>query len=360
MSRQFSRDTEENLPTEGEKGSSRQPLLLVLLVLVAIFGYLYFFTGLIKPREEAAKEPAVQTGQVKRPMPPRKDEQAENKVSSAMPEEKKQAVAAEVNRPAGGPVPPKAAPIQQPKPAPAPAKAEPAKTAKAVPAKVAKAEPVKTAKAEAPVAKKAAAKPALSSKPKAEAKTGNKKGAVALSPAKKPAPVAVAAKKAAKVAGNKVAGAYTLRIGEYVVEDKLRAVEAKLRKAAISPVERQKIRKAEPMHRLLYGEFADHESAVVDLRKLQKIAPDAFLLKEKDKFAVYAGSYYSEGKAAIEQDRLFDKGVKLVLKKAEVGVPVTLLTAGSFSGKEEAQKAAARLKKAGISATVTNAGKKKG
>lgn len=151
-----------------------------------------------------------------------------------------------------------------------------------------------------------------------------------------------------------------MKIGEYVLEKKMRAAEAKLKKLAVTPVERHKMHKTEPMHRLYYAEFNDHESAVADLKKLHKIAPDAFLLKEGEKFVIYAGSYYSEGKAAIEQDRLFDKGVKLVLKKAEVGVPVTVLTAGSFAGKDEALKAVARLKKAGISATVINAGKKKG
>lgn len=345
MSKQFLPDSEENLPGRGEKGNSRQALLLVLLVLVAVFGYLYFFTGLIKPREEAAKAPAMQAAQVKKPMPPRKEQPAGNVEPTAKPEEKKQAAA---KPSAGEPGQAKPAPAQKQMPAPAPAKAP------------AKAEPVKTAKAAAPADRKAAAKPAPATKPKVQAKTEEKASAPAKPSVKKPAPVAVAAKPITKPAEKQVAGSYTLKIGAYVLEKNMRAAEAKLKKLAITPVERQKMHQTEPMHRLFYAEFPDHESAVADLKKLQKIAPDAFLLKESDKFVIYAGSYYSEGKAAIEQDRLFDKGVKLVLKKAEVGVPVTVLTAGSFAGKDEAQKAVARLKKAGISATVINAGKKKG
>ncbi|WP_054697704.1 hypothetical protein [Geotalea toluenoxydans] len=50
MSKQFSADSEET-ELKGSKGKS-QAQLLVLLLLVAVGGYVYFFTGLIKPREE--------------------------------------------------------------------------------------------------------------------------------------------------------------------------------------------------------------------------------------------------------------------------------------------------------------------
>ncbi len=116
----------------------------------------------------------------------------------------------------------------------------------------------------------------------------------------------------------------------------------------------------EPMHRLFYAEHSARESAAADLEQLRAKAPDAFVLKENDKFVVYAGSYFKEDRGTIEQARLFDKGIRLVIKKSKVKIPVTQLSAGNFASQKEAGTAAAKLKKIGLNATVIKAVRKTG
>ena len=74
MSKDFNPDADDQLP---EKKSSQQLLLLLLLLLILVFAYLYFFTGLIKPRgEEAPKPQPVAEAPVKKPLPPRPEAKA--------------------------------------------------------------------------------------------------------------------------------------------------------------------------------------------------------------------------------------------------------------------------------------------
>ena len=342
MSEQFLTEAEKYQPLKGENGSSRQAVLLVLLGVVAVAGYLYFFTGLIKPREQAAMEPAIQSAQVKKPMPPRIEQPSEIAASAAAkPEEKKPEAAKEEKPAAGEPVQSKPAPVQKLKPAEVPAKTE----------------TVKTAKAEAPASAKALGKDVPPAAAKVQGKDGEKPATTARTAAKKPAVAAGTARQEVKPSKKLAAGVYRLKIGEYVVDKEVKAIEAKLKKLGITPVERHKVSKLEPMHRLFYAEFENHDTALAELQKLKKTVPDAFFVKENDKFVIYAGSYYREGKAAVEQDRLYDKGVKLIMKKAEVSVPVIMLTAGSYPDKNDAQKGAARLKKTGIVATIIKTGK---
>ena len=277
-------------------------------------------------------------------MPPREAQPAATDVPAAKPEEKKPVVAEAVaEKPAvvaAGAQ--KQVPVVAEKPAQPPVKPEPLKAGKVDAAEVKK-PPVKHDV------------PAATKSPDAKVE----KTAVAIkSPEKKPVAKAANTRQQGKPAEKKMAGAYTLRIGTYLFENNLKPVEAKLKKAGISSVQRHKIQKLEPMQRLFFAEFSDHDAAVEELEKLKKNAPDAFLLDENGKFVIYAGSYYRESKAAIEQDRLFDKGIKLVMKKVQVKVPVIVLTAGSFAGREQAQKSAAALKKSGIIAQIEKTGKK--
>lgn len=124
-----------------------------------------------------------------------------------------------------------------------------------------------------------------------------------------------------------------------------------MKRAGLKPV-LHKTMKQEPMNRLFYAEYPDRESAGADLEQLKAKGADVFLIQENGKYSIYAGSYLKEGRAAMEQDRLFDKGVRLVMKKTNVKIPVTHITAGSFASQEEAKKAADRLKKNGVTVTV--------
>jgi cell division protein FtsN len=343
----FRKSSTDERTTDGEKGSSQQILLLVLVLLLAVFGYLYFFTGIIKPRVEAPAPPPP--AQVKQPIPARPD------VGGAVPGAGNAAApapdakAAAVTTPAGAPATAPSVPAAPP----APAVAQPAKPAVAQPAKPAVAQPAKPAVAQP--AKPTAAQPA---KPTA---------AQPAKPdvAKKPAPAAAAPQKAAtakpakitKAAAKPADGAYTLVVGEYVVNKSADTVQSKLKKLGIGPVVKSKAKRSEPMNRLYLASYDSHQAADAALANLKNATPDGFILPENGKYAVYAGSYFNEGKAAVEQDRLYEKGYKLVMKKTTVPVPVVRLTAGRYASKDEAGKDIARLKKQGVIAHVVKAGK---
>uniref|UniRef100_UPI0004789374 SPOR domain-containing protein n=1 Tax=Citrifermentans bremense TaxID=60035 RepID=UPI0004789374 len=227
--------------------------------------------------------------------------------------------------------------------------------------------PAATAKQAKPAAKEAkpaaAAKPATTAKeakPAAakEAKTATAaKGEKAEKAAKAEKAEKVASTKGAKPAAKAAAGAYALDINGDLAESEMGPVTAKLKKAGIAHVVKTKAQKGEPMHRLFLADFGDRSEATEQLDRLKQVAPNAFMLKENGRYAVYGGSFLREGKAAVEQDRLFDKGVKLMLQKATIPVSVVKLRAGSFADQASAKKAAASLKSAGLSATVVKVGK---
>lgn len=319
MESNFTNEPNDNNPGRGEAGGGKSRMqILVLLLIVAVFGYVYFFTGLIRPKVEPPKEQPQQGAQVKKPMPQRPAATAEEK--------EKAAKAPEAPAPKPAAVKP-AAPPQAQTPAPKP---EPAKVAKPVPAKP---EPVKAAK---PVAAKTE-----QPKPQAQAKAA--------------APVKPSSKVSAKK--EEIPGKYTLFIGEYVVEKSMNDVKARMKKAGVTPVVKKGGKKNEPMNRLFLDEFSSHEQAKAELDKLQALTKDAFILNENGKYSVYAGSYFLEGVAAREQDRLYKNGVKLVMKKTTVPVALSRITAGSFPTKEAANLAAARLKKLGLKPAVVECGK---
>jgi hypothetical protein len=342
MARIFSPETDCERKENGERGASQRVLLLVLLLLVAAGGYLYFFTGLIKPREEAAKSAPAQPATVKMPIPPRPEQPAPKEAAATKPGEKKAGEVAQgkpapppVSTPAKPAVP--AQPVQaQPKPA----------TPKAVPPQPAPPKSVAVpAKPEAVKAAKPAAQPA--GKAPVSAATVPSSAQKATKPA---APVQAAAKKGTPAAAQ--GGRYALRVGAFVAEPTVREALRKLKKAGIAPVAKTVEKKPEPMNRLFVANFSDRNDADAELAKVKKVTGDAFILRENGTFTVYAGSYFLDAKAAAEQDRLYDKGIKTLMKRTKVAVSVTKLTAGAFPSKIEAQKAAARLKRQGLTAMV--------
>lgn len=348
MARNFSPETDCERKGNGERGASQRVLLLVLLLLVAAGGYLYFFTGLIKPREEAAKTAPAQPATVKMPIPPRPEQPASKEAAATKPGEKKAAEVAQ-SKPAPPPVSTPAKPVvptqpvQQAQPKPATPKAvspqpAPPKSV-AVPAKP---EAVKAAK---PAAQPAGKAPVSTATVPSSAQKATKPAA----------PVQAAAKKGTPAAAK--GGRYALRVGAFVAGPTVREALRKLKKAGIAPVAKTVEKKPEPMNRLFVANFSDRNDADAELAKVKKVTGDAFILRENGTFAVYAGSYFLDAKAAAEQDRLYDKGIKTLMKRTKVAVSVTKLTAGAFPSKIEAQKAAARLKKQGLTAMVIKTGK---
>lgn len=363
MNNDFEQEPEGRMSKEG--GSNTRVLLLVLLLLVAVFGYLYYFTGLIKPREEAATPAPAQPAQVKQPIPPRPEEKPAP--AAAQPEAAKTAAApattAEQKPAAPAAVKPEEKKAEPAKPAQEKAKAEAPKPVKPETAqeKKAAAKPDEKKAAKASPEKGKATEPATAKKDakKAEAAPAKVKAAVkgeekkATAPAKaKTAKAAVVKDAGDKKQGEKGAGEYTLRIGEYVVVDSMAADKEKAQDAGLTPVVKQGPKKKEPMVRLYLGEFADQESARRELAKLREATVDGFVLNEGGKYRVYAGSYFVEGRAAKERDRIAAKGVKLTLRKSAVAVPTYILTAGKFSNRDDAVKMAAKLKQKGLRPVV--------
>lgn len=368
MSNNFSPDADDQMP---EKKTSQQLLLLLLLLLVCLFTYLYFFTGLIKPRGEQPTPQPVAEAPVKKPLPPRGVQKGAQPAKPGAPV----AVATTEEHKAAAP------PARSAQPA-APAK-EAAATKPAVGASGAKpAQPAAQApqaKAAKPAAAAPQAKPAQPAAPAAQAKgthpaaaPANEAKSAPASEKKAAAKPAVEAKRASKpAAGEKTAAAakkpqaparpaapaYTLEISGDLLESEMGPVMAKLKQAGITHVVKTKSHKGEPMHRLFLADFANRDEALEELERLKLAAPQAFMLKENGRYAVYAGSYLREGKATVEQDRLFEKGVKLLLKSATAPVAILKVRAGSFTDQAGADKAVKALKRAGIPAKVVKIAK---
>jgi len=391
MSNNYSPDADDQIP---EKKSSQQMLLLLLMLLIVLFGYLYFFTGLIKPRGEQPKpQPVAETTPVKSPLPPRPEaksgqpakpaaapaaktaEQAaapaahpatpaapgkpaavakEGATSKAAPSSNPSSKEVAAAKPAAGP---KAAPAVKA----APAAPKPATVASAAPA--AQVKPAKPAGSAAPAAPAKGAAPATPAKGAAPGSVPAKEAKSATANAKKPEsqsaaktaaaqkPKTVAAQKP-KTAAKPASPAYHLEVDGDLAESEVGPVLAKLKQAGIAHVVKIKTQKGEPMHRLFLADFANRDEASEELERLKLAAPNAFMLKENARYAVYAGSYLREAKAANEQSRLLAKGVQLLLRSATAPVAVFKVHAGAFADQAGAERAAKTLKKAGLSAKV--------
>jgi hypothetical protein len=354
MAKDFFPEIEEDKPANGTRGSSQQILLFVLLFLVLVFGYLYFFTNLIRQREEVAKAPPGQTAQIRQPLPPRPDQGGGKPAATAKTEEK-QPEQAKTEKPASPPALPQAKPAPpQAKPAPPQAKpAPPQAKPVAVPAQPAPAKAVKTE--EKPLHKeqaKASPAPAL---PTAPQQKGGTKPVAAVTSAPKKAPAPAAARQTAKPAVEQ--GTFTLLAGEFAVDREMKRTRAKLKKLGVTPIHGMKVEKLQIMHRLFLADFDSHYAADMELQKLQKVSSSTFILEQNGRYAVYAGSYLHKKGAAAEQKRLAGKGFKLGIKTTKVMIPVNRVTAGSFSSSEDARNEASRLEKQGIIARVIKTGK---
>lgn len=353
MAKDLFPEIEEDKPANGTRGSSQQILLFVLLFLVLVFCYLYFFTNLIRQREEVAKAPPGQTAQVRQPLPPRPDQGDGKPAATAKPGEK-QPEQAKTEKPASPPAPPQAKPVPpQVEPAPPQAKPSPPQVKPAaVPPQPAPAKAVKSE--EKPLHKEQTkASPALAQPVATQHKVGAKPVATATAPKKAPAPVA--ARQAPKPAAEQ--GAFTLQVGEFAIDKEMKNTRAKLKKLGVTPIHEQKIEKLQTMHRLFLADFDSHYAADMELQKLAKVSSSTFILEQNGRYAVYAGSYLHERGAAAERKRLAGKGFKLGMKTAKVMVPVKRVTAGSFSTSADALNEASRLKKQGITARVIKTGK---
>lgn len=312
--------------------------IIVLLILLAGFAYLYFFTSLIVPHEPPApaKAPEVVTV-VKQSMPPKPADQPATPApaDAEKPEEAK---------PAALPAPPPttATPAV---PAPVPATVKPAASA-AVPKPQAAAKPAAALpKKDAVPAQKAEPKPAKAVEPKpapAVQKAAEAKSVKAPVPAEKK-PVVI-----------KKPETYTLFAGEFSAGDEAIAAEAKLAMLGIKPVIRKEIKKSIRMNRLFYGAYTDYDVYAAELDKLRQVIKSAFGVEKNGTYSIYAGSFAARDRVEKEKKDLSAKGVTLQIQPTVLSLATVKLTAGMFSSKKEADKAAAKMKGAGLAAKVVS------
>ena len=337
MDSKFNNETTEGEAQAQPQEKGRQTgMVLLLLLLLGGFGYIYFFTGLIRPQEQPpAPQPPPQV--LKQPLPARDAAP----VDAAKPAEQK----AQATPPPIAPAAPAASavkPVQKPADAKVPAaptaKPEEKKTAPAKPA--AKPEPVKAAVAPA-VKKPELAKSAVPA-------MQPKKSAVEAKPAqsRQAEPVRKAA------AAPKKNGPWTVVAGLYVVEELLAADMTKVKNAGLTPLMTGGPKRPVAMNRLFYAEYTNKEEARQAVDKLQRAAGSGFSTQRGTKHEVYAGSYAVQSGAQAEQQRLSAAGIKVSIKKTQVPLASRKLTAGTFTDRKAADDAVKRLKAAGIASPV--------
>ncbi|MHC1696492.1 MAG: SPOR domain-containing protein [Geobacteraceae bacterium] len=373
----------------GSRGSSVKGILFLLFALAVCFGYFYFFTDVLRTQEETPGQPDVYTSEVRKPLPERL---VQSPVSSAEEAVSSPPVASSLPAaPPSGKVPtdlmvsPGEASSGQKAAKPVPVAEKPA----SAPAPVAKTDKAAAGKSKKPI-KLSATKKTVSAKPVLDSSAGRKNAATQKHPETKKSPSTGIAKAgsrptpatggvtkkpvigqksaAGKVAKIPLKGAspkknetiqqagaikpgerYTLVVGSYVLKSSMSAAKVKLEKAGLQTSVVPGKMRSEPMNRLLVAEVSSAQAAQEELAKVKKASKDAFFLKENNKYAIYAGSYFSQDRAAQEQERLRKQGFVLILKKSQAPVSTYALSTGSYASREAALKGAENLKKLGFS-----------
>ena len=334
MEFKFSKDGDKNLHAEpaGEKNNQRA-ILVLLLLLVGGFSYVYFFTGVIKPQEAPKPPEATVTQVVKMPLPPRDGDAG--KADSKPSDIKREAAAS-----------PKAEAPKSAQPAPVAVVAPAAKTSAHTPSS-----PEEQTNKTAP-AVSAVKKSVVAEKKPEPAKTDVKKVSAVV--ATKPKTSLKPEKSVKAAAGSTApAGAWSILVGTYVLEDALSTDMGRVRKAGFVPKVKPGARKMSTMNRLFLSEFTDRSAAQAALSKLKRHTSDAFILDHAGKHTVYAGSYLLDARAASEIERLGAAGFPVSLKRAEIAIPSQSLILGPFNSKKTADAVLSKLKIAGVKATLS-------
>ncbi|MDD2852715.1 MAG: SPOR domain-containing protein [Desulfuromonadaceae bacterium] len=331
-----SNDSNELKPDDGAgEKKSQTSLLILLLILVGGFSYLYFFTDLIKPQVvKTASEAVAPVPQVvKMPLPQREG-------AAQAP--------AKTEPPSIAAAPPAAAPTGA-KAATAPASAKPADEAK----KSAVVKPVDKKASPVAVAGNKAGAPTVAKTSEKKSPPDVKKSGAA--PAKSVAAQNNVKKQAsgAPVPVKKVATAWTIVIGNYLLEETLSGDMVRVRKAGFDPVVKASIKKKTTMNRLLVARLHDKGAALAQLEKLKQLTSDAFMIEQGGGYSVFAGSYIKDEAARSERDRLKAAGYSVSLKRTDIAIPSQSLSVGPFANKKSADAALGKLKKAGIKATLS-------
>lgn len=324
-----------------ETGASQGLLLVLLVVLMALFGYLYFFTGLITQRDVQQKSQATAVQSVKQPIPPRP---ANDNNNAATPPVKSESKVGPVAPAPPTSAAPKVQPVTPPNaPQQVAPKATPAAAPKTIPVPVAKPQPT------------AAQKTQSAAKPAPQGKTPVKQTDQAVKSQMKSAadskPPKTAPETATKIAKPLAFRLYRINATGIVKPDKVNSIAAQMKKSGLNKVEIRHISQDKNMHRLFVSEFTDSQSAHAELDNLKKLATGAFLLPESGKYSLYAGSYDQQKRADGEAIRLTAQGVNATVRKVKIKMPLSRLTA-TTADSAKAGEWVKKLKRDGFVAEV--------
>jgi hypothetical protein len=139
---------------------------------------------------------------------------------------------------------------------------------------------------------------------------------------------------------------YTLQAGAYLLKSNLLEAEKKVRRLGFEP-RIKSVRKTMEMKRLRIGSFSPLEGKA-KMKELKAMAPDAFYVRQGEQLVVYAGSYYHHYNAHKFADRLYQHGILADEERAQVGVPLMLLSFGDFPDEASAAEVAAKARAAGL------------
>lgn len=356
MNFKFSKGSDEpSQAVEEVPKKSQSALAVLLLILVAGVGYIYFFTDMIKSNPEAVSPPAPAPQVIKKPLPPRDGVAIDTK--DVVP-------AAATVKSIPTPITPASVvkkDIVTAKPVLPVAKTPvPTKTVVATPIKTPIAKVVE--KKSLPVTEKNAEQkktdlkpvPVISNKKVAPVKAADTKS----SDLKKSAsnsnvkPSDIHKKTTVQELARKEAGTWTVQVGSYVLEEALAADLVRVRKAGLDANVVSGGRKKTSMNRLFVAEFTEHAAGQAELDKLKKYTSDAFMVDHDGKFMVYAGSYLLDSRVASEKERLSAAGYHLTVKRVDIAIPTKVLNAGIYTDKKRAEDAVKKLKAAGIKAIL--------
>lgn len=308
-----------------QKPSRKTMLLLLLLVVIAAGGAAF----LVLTTPEPPPPP---------PPPVKKKVVVKQEVAPAAPPAAAQPSAPDT----AAKTAPKAAVPAAVTPTAAAAPAKAVATAPPAPAATPPAAPAAAAPA-APAAK-AETKPAAPPVAKVDAKgtpAPEKAAAPAVAPPKEKvaAPAPVASDLPFAVKGNL-----------YADRDALAAARRKLHRLGYETYVKT-VRAPTAMTRLRIGYFSDDE-AFKKSAELSKQHRGIFTLRDGARVALYAGSYADIDKAREHADELYKAGIAVTEEAVEVVIPRKQLYVGGFSSRQEAERAAQKVRAAGLDAEV--------
>jgi cell division protein FtsN len=334
---------------EGRRSGWRM-LSIGVLIILALCGYLYFFTDLIRSHGEPRQDAELL---VRKPLP-RKGGALGTMSSSVKAHATVGGPSKQAEKPAdlakkSGPSPTKPAtaeksvqkPVTPPAEKPAAKNVPPAPPQQTVTAKRPGGETV-TKKPATPAPEKSALPPTAS--PHLQMATPS---ATTAKPASPPAPATT------KKSGNY----FVIQCGPFASTSELAPMRTAMKTAGLAPAITPGPKQPTTMYRLFVAGYSDATRVVAERNIVLKATPNAFVLPHDGNHELFAGSYHEKGRATKEQERLAGRGIKTEILQTTIPVATKQLTAGSFPTREAADTVAERLKKDVGNCIVTERGR---